>query len=140
MLRFDARAGCWLWTGALHTTGYGVLGRGRRGEGLVRAHRLAWELVFGPVPAGLLVCHECDVRACCNPGHLFLGTYVDNMQDMSAKDRASKPAAKLRPRDILKIRELKKQGMTNAAIADRFDIKPRQVRKIASRSQWKHVA
>ena len=50
-------------------------------------HRLMWEQKNGPVPDGLFVLHRCDVRACCNPDHLFLGTPLDNMQDMHAKGR-----------------------------------------------------
>jgi hypothetical protein len=53
----------------------------------VGAHRMAWELTNGPVPAGAYVLHRCDNRPCCNPGHLFLGTHQDNMDDMVHKGR-----------------------------------------------------
>lgn len=82
-------AGCWLWTAARAVNGYGVYGLmypdGHRQQW--KAHRLAWSLTNGPIPAGMMVCHTCDNPACCNPGHLFLGTGSDNMQDMFRKGR-----------------------------------------------------
>jgi hypothetical protein len=53
----------------------------------VYAHRLAWEEANGPIPAGMYVCHTCDVPACVNVEHLFLGSQSDNMKDMAAKGR-----------------------------------------------------
>lgn len=77
--------GCWLWAGSKRSEmGYGsFVVRGRS----FAAHRVSWELTHGPIPPGLKVLHKCDVPACVNPDHLFLGTDKDNHQDKAAKGR-----------------------------------------------------
>jgi len=86
MVRADN--GCLEWQGARLASGYGLIGRGRRDEGMAYVHRLAWELAHGPIPDGMFVCHHCDNPPCCNVEHLFLGTHADNMADMVTKGRA----------------------------------------------------
>jgi hypothetical protein len=61
--------GCWLWTGATMRNGYAVIQRGR-GLGTTAAHRVAYEALVGPIPAGLELDHLCRVRHCVNPAHL----------------------------------------------------------------------
>jgi hypothetical protein len=75
---------CWLWTGSLDLKGYGTVRR--RGK-TARAHRVAYQLWVGDIPNGLHVLHRCDLRSCCNPQHLWLGTHADNMRDMATKGR-----------------------------------------------------
>lgn len=56
------------------------------------AHRRAYAIWYGRVPAGLRVLHTCDEPRCCRPDHLWLGTQADNMRDMARKGRGRKPA------------------------------------------------
>jgi hypothetical protein len=74
---------CWPWRKAKADNGYGHFTI--KAYGTFAAHRTAYELENGPVPEGLEVCHRCDNKPCCNPGDLFAGTRIDNMQDMVAK-------------------------------------------------------
>lgn len=78
-------SGCIEWTGLLHPAGYGRLWVNGK---LTYTHRFAWELVNGPIPAGMLIRHlVCDNPPCCNVAHLALGTDADNMADKIAKGR-----------------------------------------------------
>lgn len=78
---------CWKWSAAVSIGGYGVIGRGRADEGMTYAHRVSWEIHNGPIPDGYYVLHHCDNPPCCNPAHLFLGTYGDNNRDARQKGR-----------------------------------------------------
>lgn len=64
----DGPGDCWLWTAAL-ADGYGVCKRPPVGTSR-RAHRIAYELIVGPIPEGLDLDHLCRVRRCVNPAHL----------------------------------------------------------------------
>ncbi len=80
---------CWEWNACTYHHGYGKFSLTRCHP--VYAHRVAYELTYGSIPPGLLVCHTCDNRPCCNPSHLFVGTQKDNMQDCKRKGRMSMP-------------------------------------------------
>ena len=76
--------GCWLWTGGTYK-GYGYMSTPPGMSRLV--HRTYWEILNGPIPHKMCVCHTCDTPSCVRPDHLFLGTHTDNMRDRAAKGR-----------------------------------------------------
>ena len=75
---------CWNWTKGLTTRGYGKIKFAGKST---TAHRVSWLKYKGQIPDGLLVCHHCDNCKCVNPDHLFIGTAMDNNQDMMRKGR-----------------------------------------------------
>jgi hypothetical protein len=76
---YDTRTGCRLWTAAKSETGYGVV---RWEDKQYRAHRLAWETAYGPIPKGSVIHHKCGVRHCVNLAHLQSVTPQQNAAEM----------------------------------------------------------
>jgi hypothetical protein len=67
-LEKDGDDGCWIWMGAVSSSGYGVLKANRQ---TVSAHVYFWTKVNGPVPRGKELDHiVCDIELCCNPKHM----------------------------------------------------------------------
>lgn len=81
---------CWLWTGSLSAMGYGRIQRGRRDEGVVLAHRLGWEMAYGPIPEGMQLDHLCYVHACVRPAHLQLAVHRENQENREGATRVSR--------------------------------------------------
>lgn len=70
--------------------GYGqIQAGGRAAKRGYLAHRLAYEVAFGPIPAGMQVDHICHVRLCVNPSHLRLATHSENQQNRSGAGSTS---------------------------------------------------
>jgi hypothetical protein len=78
---------CWLWLGA-RWGGRIDYGHFCWLDKHITAHRAAWKLFRGEIPAGLEVCHNCpggDTPLCCNPKHLWLGTHQENEEDKATE-------------------------------------------------------
>lgn len=135
---------CWLWLGARDQDGYGLMiGKNTEHRG---THRAAFVFTYGPIPPGLLVCHSCDNRPCCNPNHLFLGTPGDNSRDMASKGRcalqrgtAVNPWSKLTAVEVESIRACCMSRIDHKLIARHFNVSVKTIRNIHKRQTWKNI-
>lgn len=122
---------CLIWTGACNGSGYGSITVGGRRGYKELVHRIAWIARYGvPPPETPLVLHHCDNPPCWRDGHLFLGTYADNMADMVSKGRGKKwqwrcengPGAKLKNAQVVDIKRRLTEGQTQQSIADIYGV------------------
>jgi hypothetical protein len=132
---------CWLWTGSRMTRGYGQVYWGNGPKG---AHRVAWELSHGPIPEGQHILHRCDVPACVNPDHLFIGTHTENMKDAATKGRLHAPRPgrqKLTDAQIDDIAALVQSGMKRYLVAARYGVSKGFVSGVmnGTRRQWRQA-
>ena len=119
--------GCRLWAGAIGSTGYGRV-RGPDGK-MAYAHRVAYELANGSVPAGLCLDHLCRQRSCCNPDHLEPVTVAENNRrgDMT----------KLSAVEVECIRRQLRYGWNRAHLARHHGVSESTIHMIASGAVWK---
>lgn len=133
-----APSGCWEWSGSRFANGYGRFCRDGR---TWTAHRYQWTRAHGEPPAGLVICHRCDNRACVNPAHLFLGTPAEYLADMAAKGRSlagrRNPQVKLTEADV---RAIRSSDETRAALARRYGVSEALVYAVATGKAWRSVA
>lgn len=119
-------AQCWMWRGHRNDKGYGVTSQGK-------AHRIAFEMVNGPIPDGALICHHCDNPSCVNPAHLYAGTAATNRADCVSRKRhnpsASHPRTKLSDADVAAIRESSDKGVL---LAERYGVASSTISMIRS--------
>ena len=158
---------CWEWQEGRTASGYGRFkptGRGRS----VMAHRVAWEVIYGPIPDGFGVCHRCDNPPCCNlveipeaervpdhpsglwtnrdgrAGHLFLGTPKDNADDMVVKGRHGIPSQNGEANHHAKltedaVRAIRGSTARGVDLARAYGVAPSVISQIRSGKVWRHV-
>lgn len=82
--KVDKSGECWEWTASLKPNGYGQFAINRKPR---YAHRLAYELTHGPIPAGMQVDHQCHNRTCVRPRHLQAVTHKENQENRAKAGR-----------------------------------------------------
>lgn len=113
---------------------------------LMTTHRLAYELLVGPIPHGMDVLHNCpggDNPACCNPFHLWLGNNLDNVADMIAKGRHHNCKGeknfnvKLTAEKVESIRlEYSAGGTSMKALGKKYGVDKKQICNIVNNKHW----
>lgn len=130
--------GCWIWTRSISpTTGYGQIMFQYKGY---NAHRVVWEIFNGPIPNGICVLHSCDVRACANPSHLFLGTKGENNTDRANKKRGiygeNQWNSKINEEIVKEIRE---SELSSRVLAKKYGVCPTLIKNVRHYRIWKWV-
>lgn len=128
----EPNSGCLLWLGGTRRDGYGILDWNGKKTG---THRLAWENRYGPIPPKMVVCHKCDVPACINTDHLFLGTQAENIADRDAKGRGRQPAGEAHGRTRLStaaVESIRASRLSSTALAKIHGVSDRHIRSIRS--------
>lgn len=145
--KVDRAGECWNWLGCKDHAGYGQI---RLDGKLMLAHRASWLLHHDSIPDDLFVCHHCDNPGCVNPGHLFIGTNRDNMQDASRKGRLHNQnvprgevivSPVLTEAQVIAIRGVYSAGnVTQRSLATEYGVSCSTIRDILKRRTWRHVS
>lgn len=137
----SSNTGCWIWTGTKINRGYGSMLWERRYH---LTHRLAWMSTKGNIPKGLQVLHHCDVKACVNPDHLFVGTQKQNMADMDEKGRRRNGPSPGEKNGIAKltarrVRQARSSDKPHRFFAEKFGVSIALISLVRLRRIWKHI-
>lgn len=129
---------CWVWTAYKNRTGYGQMGVG---AGTKLAHRLSFELHFGPPQYD--VCHECDNPTCVRPEHLYDAPALKNMQDAKARGRlpygARNGSALLDDARVVEIRAKYATGTSQLTLAREYSVSRSALADIVCGRTWRHL-
>lgn len=115
---------CWEWIGAKRKHGYGQISSGRR---VLKAHRVSYEIHFGPIPPGMSVLHSCDTPACVSPHHLSLGTQAENCRQAAERGRTTRVLSY--PQALL-IRQMASAGWAQRPLARKFGVDRRTIGRV----------
>lgn len=142
----EPNTGCWLWSGMVNVSGYGIMKAAALPQFKTPlTHRISYLLHKGEFNYKLHVLHTCDNPICVNPDHLFLGTHQDNMDDRKRKNRTNRIApkgedqgySKLTNEQVIEIRSI--TGISQKEIAKKYSVNQATISYIVQRKTWKHI-
>lgn len=126
---------CWEWLLCKMKGGYG---RYKIGKKEFTAHRIAWELFYGPVPQGKELHHACCNPACVNPMHLLCLTPREHTLLERSGERSK--LSKLSEEDVRLIRFAYASGrFSRRDLAVCLAVSESLIEKVVYRKVWKHV-
>lgn len=132
--------GCWVWTRYKSELGRGNLWYNGK---TIASARVSYMVFKGNIPENYYVCHACDNPTCVNPDHLWIGTYQDNTNDRENKKRGAKgekiSISKLKEFMICEIKKDRVSGMTQQAIAEKYNVHQSTISNILRNRTWKHA-
>ena len=154
---------CWNWKFGKNKAGYGQFCMMNRD---FISSRVAYCIANGGIPKNTIICHKCDNPACCNPNHLYAGTFEDNYKDSVNRERlkysrvekkksalsaafperygivkgSTNGRSRLTESDVIELRRLRKEGiLTLREIAKRFDVSRSCVCHVLAGRCWTHL-
>lgn len=131
---------CWEWTASRNSGGYGKIRMPDRSTKIVP--RIVWSLENGPIPEGGVICHHCDNPPCCNPRHLYCGTYASNMADRSHRGRVNAvvgPKHGLAKLTEEQAREILRSSARGVDLARAFGVSEYAISKVRTRKSWRYL-
>jgi hypothetical protein len=130
-------SGCWIWLACVRgSNSYGVF-RISKDKGDVQAHRYSYELKFGPIPKGMLICHKCDNPKCVNPDHLFLGTHKTNAMDRELKNRSKTHGQQKLTLD--QVIQIKSSSLSQSKLSKIYHVSRKTIASIQYGQTWKNI-
>ena len=134
---------CWLWAGAQNAGGYGQFSVGGI---MTSAHRVSYEIHFGPIPEGMYVLHKCRNKHCVAPHHLEAGTPAKNSGPDRYRDGTMTHLtgelhgmSKLTETQVLSIRSMYRNGTSQKKLSLMYGVGQDQISRIVNKKSWSHL-